>query len=411
MKRVKGAPDRIIVGIDVGTTKVCVIVAQSLGHGQLEILGIGKALAEGMARGMIVDIALAIHSIKSAVKEAEIMSGVAIESAYIGISGSHIQGVNSEGVVAIKQREVRSTDIAQVLAAAKAIPLPEGHQILHAIPRGYTVDGQQHVRDPQGMYGVRLESKVHIITGSIAAVQNLVRCCHMAGVKVRDIVLEPLASAEAVLSDDEKELGAFLLDIGGGTADFAFYQQGAVQYTRVIPIGGDLFTQDIALCFRTTIRDAERVKKEFGYAHPGLVDEPGSIEVELVQGGRTEPLLATDLATVIQARTEELFEFVRHDIAAHALEGPAGLVLTGGGALLPGIASIAEHILNKPVRVGKPKAVVEFKETLDSPIYSTAYGLLLHVLKTRKVSALEVLDGPLAVRLFTRMRLWISDFF
>jgi cell division protein FtsA len=410
MKKLKGASDTAIVGIDIGTTKVCVIVAQPLPQGQLEIIGIGKARSDGMARGMIVDIAPAINSIKTAVKEAELMSGIAIESAYIGISGSHIQGTNSEGVVAIK-RDIRSSDIAQVLGAARAIPLPEGHQILHAIPRGYIVDGQQHVRDPKGMFGVRLEAKVHIITGSVAAVQNLVRCCHMAGVKVRDVILEPLASAEAVLSDDEKELGVFLLDVGGGTADFAFYQQGAVQYTHVIPVAGDLFTQDIALCFRTTIKDAERVKKEFGCADKSLIQSHEHLEVELVQGNHKGSILNTNLTAVIQARAEELFSLVRHDIVTNGLEASAGLVLTGGSSLLPGMLSIAEHMLNRPARIGSPKTITDFKEALDSPIYSTAFGLLLYAIRNNKVNTLEALEGPLVTRLFTRMKLWVSDFF
>ncbi len=411
MKKTKGTPDTIIVGVDIGTTKICVLVAQHISPGNIEIIGIGKAPSRGLARGVVVDIAPAVQSIKAAVKEAELMSGITIESVYIGISGSHISAFNSQGVVAIKHKEIRQNDIAHVIAAAKAVPLTEGQQILHILPQFFVIDGHHKVRDPLGMYGVRLEAQVHIITGALAAAQNLVRCCEMAGLKVRDIILEPLASADAVLSPDEKELGAFMLDIGGGTSDFAYYAQGTIRHTKVIPIAGDLFTQDIALVLRTTLKDAERIKKEYGSAHEQMVSPHEKIEVEMVYGGEKKSILRSDLAAILEPRAQELFTIIKKEIQMHHLEAPAGLVLTGGGALLEGIHYTAREILGIPVRVGKPNVMFGFKESLDSPLYATSYGMLVYAMNKYKIQALENLEGPLVSRVFTRMKTWVFDFF
>lgn len=410
MKRGRLAPDTIIVGVDIGTTKICVIVAHQASPGHLDILGIGKSPSQGLARGVVVDIAPAVQSIRAAVKEAELMSGITIESAYIGISGSHIQSRNSQGVVAIKQSEIRSNDIAHVLAAAKAIPLNEGQHVLHVLPQFYVIDGQHHIRDPLGMYGVRLEAQVHIITGALSSVQNLVRCCEMAGLKVRDIVLEPLASAEATLSPDEKELGSFMLDIGGGTSDFAFYEHGTVQHTKVIPVAGDLFTQDIALCLRTPLREAERIKKEAGCAYAAYVLPQEKIEVEAIQGIQKREINRSVLAAILEARAQELFELLGQEITSNRLKAPTGLVLTGGGSLLNNIQDIAYQVLQIPTRIGRPSLPSVFKETIENPSYATGYGLLHYALNKQKTSSLDTLSGPLAARIFKRMKSWIGDF-
>ena len=254
--------DTVLVALDVGTTKISVLVAQKVSDTGLNIIGIGRAPAYGVSRGVVVDIAQAVHAIKLAVKEAELMAGCKIESVCVGVSGAHIQSFSSQGMIPIKNGRIRANDVTAVLAAAKAVVIAEGQQILHVLPQYYTIDNHQRVTDPVGMFGVRLEAQVHIITGSIASVQNLVRCCVAAGIGVNDIVLEPLASAEAVLSHDERELGVALLDIGGGTADFAIYQQGTIRHTKVFPVAGNHITHDIALCLRTTLKDAERVKQE-----------------------------------------------------------------------------------------------------------------------------------------------------
>jgi cell division protein FtsA len=411
MKRAKGTPETIIVGVDIGTTKICVLVAQHLGKGNLEIIGIGKSPSHGLARGVVVDIAPAVQSIKSALREAELMSGVIIESGYIGISGSHIQARNSQGVVAVKNSEIRLSDIDHVITAAKAVPLPEGQHILHVLPQFFIIDGNHRVRDPRGLHGVRLEAQVHIISGALASVQNLVRCCEMAGLKARDIILEPLASAEAVLSDDEKELGAFMLDIGGGTSDLAFYHQGTVRHTKVVPLAGDIFTHDIALCLRTTLKDAERVKKEHGCSYLKLVSSQEKVDIEVVCGTDKRSVARSDLSMVIEARAQELFEIIREEINTHQLQAPAGLILTGGGSLLAGIQQTAHDVLGIPVRIGKPRIAFDFKEALDSPMYATSYGLLLYALKHHHISALENLEGPFVNRVFSRMKSWVSDFF
>jgi len=411
MKKTHRVSESLIVAIDIGTTKICVLVAYKTPDNNLDIVGIGKAPSDGLARGVVVDVARAVRSIKAALAEAQLMSGIAIESAYIGISGSHIQSCNSQGVVALRNGPIRETDIAHVIAAAKAVPLPEGQHILHVLPQFFIIDGQHKVRDPLGMHGIRLEAQVHIITGALASVQNLVRCCELAGVKVRDIILEPLASADAVLSPDEKELGAFMLDIGGGTADFAFYQQGTVRHTYVIPIAGDLFTQDIALCLRTTLDDAERIKHEFGCASTRFVPSREMIEVEMAQGGQMGEVSQEVLAAILESRAQELLMLVAQEIDSNYLDAPAGLVLTGGGSLLRGLDILAQEMLGIPARVGRPFVSQDFSTALESPMYATSYGLLVHAANKTESEMLTHLDGPFVIRVFSRMKSWVFDFF
>ncbi len=406
------APENILVAIDIGTTKICVLIAQRLSDDHCEIIGIGKAPSLGLARGVVVDIGPAVHSIQTAVKEAELMAGLAIESAYIGISGSHIQAINSQGMIPIKNGQITEADIANVIAAAKAVQIPEGQQILHVLPQYYTIDSHLRVRDPRNMHGIRLESQVHIITGGTSSVQNLVRCCEMAGIKVRDIILEPLASADAVLSKDECELGIAMLDIGGGTSDFAIYQQGSIRHTHIFSIAGNLFTNDIALCLRTTRQEAERIKKEYGSVCPSLSHDE-ILEIDTVHGEQKQVIMTQELATILESRAAELFELVSIEMHKHHLHSfaPAGLVLTGGGSLLHGMKELGEKILGIPVRVGKPKISFNFKEALDNPIFATGYGLLVHSMKKNKSNAIENLSGPLVSKIFSRMKSWVYDFF
>jgi len=404
--------DSLITAIDIGTTKICVLIARNMGNGNCEIIGIGKAPSNGLARGVVVDIAPAVESIRAAVREAELMAGVTVESAAIGISGSHIHSLNSEGMVAIKHGEVRKLDIAHVITAAKAIALPEGQQILHVLPQFFTLDNTHRVKDPIGMYAVRMEAQVHIITGSVASVQNLIRCCEMAGVKARDIILEPLASADAVLSHDEQELGVGMLDIGGGTSDFAIYQHGSIRHTRIFMIAGNLFTNDIAVCLRTTKNDAERIKKEQGLAYSPLLMKNDQFSIDMVHGTDQQRIWRHELVEVIESRAQELFTLIKEEITRYHLEPyvTAGLVLTGGGSLLLGMPELAENILGIPVRVGHPRIPATFKESLDNPMYATGYGLLVHSLKKNR-SAMEHIDGPLIKQVFWRMKSWVFDFF
>jgi cell division protein FtsA len=404
--------DQVITSIDIGTTKICVLVARKIGD-QLEIIGIGKSPSRGLAKGVVVDIAKTISSITHAVKEAEMMAGVSIESAYIGISGAHIQSVNSNGVIPIKHGQIRQSDIANVLEAARAIAVPEGHQILHVLPQYFIINGQDRVKDPIGMHGVRLEVQAHIIMGSVSSVQNLLNCCQSAGISVNDIILEQLASAAAVLSDDEQEMGVGVLDIGGGTSDLAFYKDGTVRHTMVLPVAGNHVTNDIAIGLRISKNEAERIKKEYGYASASLIEDDKCIEVEMVQGEDLQVILLSDLVLIIEARMQELFILVRSEIVRHHLEQFMinGIVLTGGGALLVGAQQVAESIFSCPVRIGRPRVLFDLVETLQSPLYATGYGLLVHVIRNEKKIKMHLAEEPLTRRVFERMKLWVSDFF
>ncbi len=405
--------DRVLVSLDVGTTKMCVLVANQLDNRCLEIIGVGKAPSDGLRKGVVVDIAKTVHSIKTALKEAELMAGFTIDAANVGISGGHIQSINSHGMVPITKGEVREQDINNVLAAAKAIPLEQGYQILHVLPQYFIIDGRDRIQDPRGMHGVRLEVQAHIILGALASVQNLVTCCEMAGVKVTDLVLEQLASAHAVLSADERELGVGVLDIGGGTSDFAIYQNGSIRHTMVLPVAGNHFTNDIAIGLRTTVRDAERIKKMYGLVSPALLEKDDLIEIEMVQGAQKQFAQLSDLVTIIHPRARELFSLVNANIDKHQLRHcmSTGLVLTGGGSLLTGMRELAQEVFEMPVRLGSPRVAYDLPETLDNPIYATAYGLLLDAVAKERNVLFSSGDAPLAKRALMRMKSWVSDFF
>lgn len=404
---------KIIVSIDVGTTKISVLVAQMLDSGNFEIIGIGKAPSDGLKKGVVADVAKTVYSIKNAVKEAEIMAGISIESASIGISGAHINSLNSHGVVPLKHGNVKPFDITNVLAAARAIPVPDGQQILHVLPQYFVIDGHDRVQDPLGMHGIRLEVQAHIILGGIASVQNLIKCCELAGIKVTDIILEQLASGDAVLSDDERQLGVAVLDIGGGTSDLALYQQGNIRHTMVLPLAGQHFTNDLAVGVRTTLKEAERIKKQFGNVYCITPSEGDLIEIEAVQGTDKQRISITDMNRILQARAAEILMLVQQEIVARELQQfmRTGLVLTGGGSLLKGMKELGEHIFKVPVRIGAPRVAYQLPELLDSPIFATGYGLLINTLRREQEGGIHSLDGPLVKRIFIRMKSWVSDFF
>lgn len=406
--------DKVIVSIDIGTTKICVLVAKHVSQNEVQILAIGKAPSNGLHKGVVVDIAKTVQSVKDAVKEAEFISGYSIESAVVGISGSHILSFNSSGAVPIKKGGgVREYDIISVLNAAKAIPIPEGQQILHVLPQYYSIDSQLKIQNPLGMHGIRLEAQVHIITGSVSSVQNIVRCCEMAGIKVIDIILEQLASADAVLSKDEMELGVAVLDIGGGTSDFAVYYNESIRHTMVLPIAGNLFTNDIAIGLQTTINDAERIKLNYGLTSQELLCEDQEIEIEMVQGHSKRHIQRSYLIKIIRPRAEELLMHVYEEIQKYNLKPfmTTGLVLTGGGALLKGMQELAQEIFKIPVRIGSPKTENILPGSIDSPIYATGYGLLLHTIIKQNSASMDKYNGPLAAKIFLRMKSWVSDFF
>lgn len=404
--------DRLVVSIDVGTTKICVLVGQVLDKDHLEIIGVGKSPSDGLKKGVVVDIKKTVHSIKTAIREAELMANVTINTAAIGISGGHIQSTNSQGMVAIKNGDVREADVAAVMNAARAVAIPEGTQILHSLPQYYIIDSREKVQNPVGMHGIRLEVQAHIIMGAIASVQNLVKCCQMADVKVTDIVLEQLASASAVLSEDEREIGVAMLDIGGGTSDLAIYQNGNIRHTYVLPVAGNHFTNDVAIGLRTTIKEAERIKKEFGLAHPNLLENNDYIHLEAVQGGVDQTIMRSDLLEILAPRAEELLSLVHEEIISRKLTHmmPSGLVLTGGGSLLPGMKELAEEIFNMPVRIGMVRVDHDLPQMLQSPIFATGYGLLKQVLEQR-AHAMDTISGPTFNRILNRMKSWVTDFF
>ena len=408
-----GFNNRIFATIDVGTTKICVLVAKQLEGNEIEIIGCGKSPSDGLSKGVVVDVAKTIYSIRSALKEAEIMAGIPIESVTVGISGAHIASLNSQGVVPIKRGDIRESDISSVLAAASAIPIPDGQQILHILPQYYVIDGRDRVIDPRGMHGIRLEVQAHIIMGATASVRNLVKCCESAGVAVQDIVLEQLASALCVLSEDEQKLGVAVLDIGGGTSDFAIYQQGTIRHTKVLPVAGNHFTNDIAVGLCTTLKDAERVKKEYGSAMSEHDEQDSFIEIEMVHGGQKQVVRNSDLIRIIEPRAQELLAIVHDEIIKRHLEPfiTTGIVLTGGGSLLRGIQPLAEKMLDMPVRIGNPKVPFSIPDSLQSPIYATGYGLLMYAIQKQKENEMSDIGGPMLKKVLNRMKAWMVDFF
>lgn len=403
--------DDITVAIDIGTTKICVLVAKHNGPA-IQILGMGKAPSNGLKKGVVVDVQKTVVSIKEALQEAEFVSKKKIESVVVGISGSHIKSFNSSGMVTIRRGEIKKADIAAVIDSAKAMAIPEGQQILHVLPQYYQIDGGEPIQNPEGMHGIRLEAKVHIITGSVASVQNIIHCCQLAGVKVSDVVLEQLASADAVLSKDEVDLGVAVLDIGGGTSDLAIYQNGSIRYTKVFAVAGNHFTNDLAIGLKTTVSGAEDVKHKHGFAYKDLMGADEWIEIDDIQGIGKQKVKKSMLVNILGARAYELLSLVNKEIEDNHLQSSmtTGLVITGGGSLLRGMKELSQDIFKTQVRVGAPKTGNILPESLDNPIYATGYGLLVYKMKKPQVN-MQQIEGPMAIKIFFRMKSWISDFF
>lgn len=368
----------IIVGLDIGTNKVACIVGEVTDDG-VDIIGIGSAKSNGLRRGYVVNIDSTVTAIQQAVDEAENMAGCEITTVYAAISGAHVRGVNSNGIVAVKDGEVRAADIARVIDQAKAVPIPMDREVLHVLPQQYVVDDQDGIRDPLGMAGVRLEAKVHIITTAVASAQNVIKCANRCNLQVADIVLESLASASAVLEDDEKELGVAVLDIGGGTCDLMVYSDGAIVHTAVLPLGGGHVTNDIATVLRTPLDSAEKMKRKYGCAWRGLVDANDKMEVPSVGGRGPRVIPRMELVEVIEPRVEEIFEHVKKELLRSGFyDGlAAGVVLTGGATSMEGVIEVAEHVLHLPVRRGAPTKVGGLVDLVRSPAYSTGVGLVM----------------------------------
>ena len=375
-------PENFLVACDIGTTKICVLIGEQNANGSLDVIGKGAAANRGTRKGNIVNVDATIEAIKRAAEEAEIMAGVQIARAWVGVSGSNVRSFNSRGVVAVagKDREISKEDVGRVIDAARGVQIPQDHEVIHVVPREFAVDGQDGVADPVGMVGARLEADVHVVTAPVAVTQNIITCANKAGIEVVQLVLEQFAAAEAVLTQDEKELGIGLIDIGGGTTEVAIYHRGSIAHTAVIPIGGDHFTNDLAVVLRAPITDAERLKKKYGSALSSAVGDDEMVEVPMV-GGRAPKLCPrTTLSEILQPRAEELLGLVREDLVRLGLEKEirSGIVLTGGGAELEGIVEIAESIFEGPVRRGVPSGVGGLVDVVSRPEWATATGLLLY---------------------------------
>ena len=369
----------LLVGLDIGTSKVVALVAELSPEGQFNVLGLGQTSSKGLKKGVVVNIEATVQSIQKALEEAELMSDRRIIQVFTGIAGNHIVSFNSSGMVAIRDKEVGAGDVERVLETAKAINIPTDQQILHILIQEFIIDGQEDVREPIGMSGLRLEVKVHIVTGAVSAAQNIVKCVRRCGLEVNDLILQPLASSLAVLTEDEKELGVVLIDIGGGTTDIAIYSQGSIRHTAVIPIAGDQITNDIAMALRTPTIEAEDLKIHHGVARQELADATAMIDVPGVGDREPRPMSKQALAAVIEPRVEELFTLVRNIVRESGYEDmvSSGIVLTGGTAMMPGMEELAEHVFLKPARIGSPEYRGHLHEVLRSPRYSTGLGLLM----------------------------------
>jgi cell division protein FtsA len=406
--------ERYIVGLDVGTSKITAVVGEVMEDGALDIIGIGLADAKGIKRGLVVNLETAVESIKHAVEEAELTAGIEIDSVHLALSGAHVKGFNSRGVVAVagKNREISREDVRRAIDAAKAVALPSGREILHVLPQDFVVDDQDGIGAPVGMTGARLEVNVHIITGNASSTQNVVACVNRAGVEVAETVLEQLAAAEAVLTTDERELGAALVDIGGGTTDFAIFERGSLWHTGVIAVGGDHFTNDIAVGLRTPVPDAERVKRRSGCALSSMVNEDDSMEVASVGGRKPRVMSRRILADVLQPRAEEIFHLLWDEIRRAGFEKSlhSGIVLTGGGALLEGMAEIAEQIFDLPIRRGSPAGLGGLADHVNSPAFATAVGLVMYAHRTRQHEPIRTAGAGAFSRVAGRLRNLFREF-
>jgi cell division protein FtsA len=409
----KKSDRQLIVGLDIGTSKVLALVGEIAPDNTIEVIGIGSQPSRGLKKGVVVDIESTVQSIQRAVEEAELMAGCEIHSVFAGIAGSHVRSLNSHGVVAIRDREVGHIDVENVIDAAKAVAIPADQKILHVLPQEYVIDGQEGIRAPIGMSGVRLEAKVHIVTGAESAAQNIEKCIQRCGLAVDDVVLEQLASSYAVLTDDEKELGVCIVDIGGGTTDIAVFSQGAIRHTAVIPIAGDQVTNDIAVSMRTPTQYAEDIKVRFACALSQLANPDESIEVPSVGDRPARRLARQTLAEIVEPRYEELFGLIRDELRRSGFEEmiAAGIVLTGGSAKMEGAIELAEEIFHVPVRLGMPTGVKGLADVISNPIYSTGVGLLLYARENALPGNRGRSFGGQAKTMLDRMKSWFQGNF
>jgi cell division protein FtsA len=406
---------KLIVGLDIGTSKVVAIVGEIGLDGSIEIVGIGSNPSKGMKKGVVVNIESTVQSIQRAVEEAELMAGCQIHSVYVGIAGSHIRSLNSHGIVAIKDKEVYRADLERVIDAAQAVAIPADQKILHILPQEYIIDNQEGIKEPLGMSGVRLEAKVHLVTCAVNAAQNIEKCIRRCGLEVEEIILEQLASSYSVLTDDERELGVCLVDIGGGTTDIAIFTDGSIRHTGVIPIAGDQVTNDIAMALRTPTQHAEEIKIKYACALTQLAGADDTIKVPSVGDRPPRDLSRQSLAEVVEPRYDELFTLVQAELRRSGFEDmvPAGIVLTGGTSKMEGVVELAEEIFHMPVRVGYPQTVRGLNDIVRNPVYATSVGLLQYGMLHRADSgtASSGKSGNAAEGVFSRAKAWLQSNF
>ena len=407
-----GKDNKLLVGLDIGTTKICAIVGE-VQNGLVNIIGIGSNPSRGLRKGVVVNIEGTVQSIRKAIEEAELMAGCQIDSVFAGISGGHIRGINSHGVIAVKNREIVDNDIKRVIDAASAIAIPMDREVIHVLPQEYIVDDQDGIRDPIGMCGVRLEGKVHIVTGAVTSAQNIIRCANRAGLNVNDIVLEQLGCSEAVLSSEEKELGAGVVDIGGGTTDLVIFSNGSIKHTSVLSLAGNHITSDISLSLRTPAEEAEKLKKRYGCALVSMVKKEEMIEVPSVGGRKPRTLSRQTLAEIIEPRVEEILTLVQAEIvrSGYANLIGSGIVLTGGTAIMEGMPEIAEQVFDLPVRRGYPVGISGLADLVNSPIFATGVGLVMYGNRNRSKSRFRIGETNIFSKVSRRMRDWFGEFF
>jgi cell division protein FtsA len=403
----------LIVGLDIGTSKIAAIVAEMTPEGGFEVIGMGSSPSRGLKKGVVVNIESTVNAIQRALEEAELMADCKIRDVWTGIAGSHIRSFNSHGMVAIKDREVAQNDVDRVVETAKAIPIPTDQQILHVLNQEFVIDGQEDVREPLGMSGVRLEVKVHIVTGAVSAAQNIMKCVRRCGLEINDLILQPLASAMAVLSEDEKDLGVCLVDIGGGTSDIAVFTQGAIRHTAVIPIAGDQITNDIAMALRTPTKEAEEIKRRYGCALRELADPQDMVEVPGVGERGSKKMSRQTLAEVIEPRAEELYSLVQAELRRSGFEEllSSGIVITGGSAAMQGMVELGEEVFHMPVRLGLPSYAGGLSEVIRNPRYSTGVGLLMAGLSQHQRQQIEKMQSGSFKQIVGRMKKWFETNF
>ena len=409
----KKSERKLIVGLDIGTSKVVAVVGELAAENTIEVIGIGSNPSRGLKRGVVVNIESTVQSIQRAVEEAELMAGCEINTVFAGIAGSHVRSLNSHGIVAIRDKEVSRSDVDRVIDAARAVAIPADQRILHVLPQEFLVDSQEGIREPIGMSGIRLEAKVHLVTGAVNAAQNIVKCVQRCGLDVEDVVLEQLASSYSVLTDDEKDLGICLVDTGGGTTDIAVFRGGAIQHTAVIPVAGDQVTNDIAVSLRTPTQYAEEIKIKYACALSQLANPDETIEVPSVGDRPPRRLARQTLAEVVEPRYEELFSLVRDELRRSGFEEliAAGIVLTGGSSKMEGAVELAEEIFHVPVRLGVPQYVEGLVDVVRNPIYATAVGLLLYGKEAAEVQADAAAAKAGIFGVFDRMKAWFQGNF